>query len=287
VIDVRLLRTDPDGVRLALARRGQPELLVQLDKAAHLDARLREITAERDEHRRQVNDLSKAVGLARKAGDAQAAEAAMATSRELGESERSLAAESDELQSALHDVLLRITNMPHPDAPDGASDHDNPIVKGPFGLLDEYPEHQRVPHWETAAALGILDNERATKISGAMFTMQRGQGATLARALCQYALDMNADAFEEVRPGMMGSTVVRREPVGVCAAIIPWNIPFFIAMLKLGPAMAAGGMLRRGTRLRCRRFRWRSSWQRNSSAGCNHRRQTHPSHRVPVHGGTL
>ena len=206
MIDVRLLRTDPDGVRLALARRGQPDLLVQLDKAAHLDARLREITAERDEHRRQVNDLSKAVGLARKAGDAQAAEAAMATSRELGESERSLAAESDELQSALHDVLLRITNMPHPAAPDGGGEEDNPVVKGPVNMPASFPEHQRVPHWETATALGILDNERGTKISGAMFTLQRGLGATMARALCQLALDRNADAFEEIRPPTLVST---------------------------------------------------------------------------------
>jgi len=206
VIDVRLLRTDPDGVRLALARRGQPELLVQLDKAAHLDARLRDITAERDEHRRQVNELSKAVGLARKAGDAQAAEAAMATSRELGESERGLASESDELSSALHDVLLRITNLPHPAAPDGAGEEDNPVVKGPVNMPASFPEHQRVPHWETATALGILDNERGTKISGAMFTLQRGLGATMARALCQLALDRNADAFEEIRPPTLVST---------------------------------------------------------------------------------
>jgi seryl-tRNA synthetase len=64
----------------------------------------------------------------------------------------------------------------------------------------QFAEHQRVPHWETGVALGILDNERATKISGSMFTMQRGLGATMARALCQLALDRNADAFEEIRP---------------------------------------------------------------------------------------
>ena len=58
----------------------------------------------------------------------------------------------------------------------------------------EFPEHRRVPHWETGTALGILDNERATKISGAMFTMQRGNGAALSRALCQYALDRNVEA---------------------------------------------------------------------------------------------
>jgi len=69
-----------------------------------------------------------------------------------------------------------------------------------------FEAHHRVPHWETATALGILDNERAVKISGAMFTMQRGAGATLARALCQYALDMNADAFEEIRPPSLVTT---------------------------------------------------------------------------------
>src|SRR4029078_3692830 len=65
---------------------------------------------------------------------------------------------------------------------------------------DAYQPWQRVPHWETGVALGILDNERAVKISGGMFTMPRGLGPTLSRALCQFALDRNADAFEEVRP---------------------------------------------------------------------------------------
>jgi seryl-tRNA synthetase len=70
----------------------------------------------------------------------------------------------------------------------------------------EFADHQRVPHWEAATSLRILDNERAIKISGAMFTMQRGLGATLSRALCQFALDSNADAFEEVRPPSLVST---------------------------------------------------------------------------------
>jgi seryl-tRNA synthetase len=57
-----------------------------------------------------------------------------------------------------------------------------------------------VPHWEIGERLGILDLERAVKISGSMFTMFRKDGATLSRALCQLALDRNADAFEEIRP---------------------------------------------------------------------------------------
>ncbi len=101
--------------------------------------------------------------------------------------------------------MLRIPNLPHAEAPAGADETENPVVKGPF-LPAEFPAHQRVPHWVSATALGILDNERATKISGAMFTMQRGAGATLSRALCQYALDTNSDAFEEIRPPSLVTT---------------------------------------------------------------------------------
>jgi seryl-tRNA synthetase len=200
VIDVRLLRTNLDGVRSALARRGKPDLLAQVDEAVALDSRIREISLERDALRAEVNDLSKQVGALRRDKKNDEAEALMERSRAGGDRERVLQSEIDTVQDALQQIMLRIPNMPHPDAPDGAGDHENPIVKGPINLPASFDEHQRVPHWETATALGILDNERATKIAGAMFTMQRGLGATLARALCQFALDQNADAFEEIRP---------------------------------------------------------------------------------------
>lgn len=200
MIDVRLLRTNLDGVRSALARRGKPDLLVQVDEAVALDSRVREISLERDALRAEVNDLSKQVGALRRDKKNDEAEALMERSRAGGDRERVLQSEIDTVQDALQQIMLRIPNLPHPDAPDGAGDHENPIVKGPINLPATFGEHQRVPHWETATALGILDNERATKIAGAMFTMQRGLGATLARALCQFALDQNADAFEEIRP---------------------------------------------------------------------------------------
>jgi seryl-tRNA synthetase len=200
VIDVRLLRTNLDGVRSALARRGKPDLLAQVDEAVALDSRIREISLERDALRAEVNDLSKQVGALRRDKKNDEAEALMERSRAGGDRERVLQSEIDTVQDALQQIMLRIPNLPHPDAPDGAGDHENPIVKGPVNLPTAFGDHQRVPHWETATALGILDNERATKIAGAMFTMQRGLGATLARALCQFALDQNADAFEEIRP---------------------------------------------------------------------------------------
>lgn len=193
-------------MRTALARRGKKDVLELLDEALRHDVRAREITAERDGIRARVNELSKQVGGLRRDGKSQEAEALQVESRALGEQETALSAEADTVQSALRECLLRIPNIPHADAPDGASDADNPLVKGPVNLPGSFAEHQKVPHWETAVALGILDNERATKISGAMFTMQRGLGATLSRALCQYALDMNADAFEEIRPPSLVTT---------------------------------------------------------------------------------
>jgi len=206
VIDVKLLRTQPDVVRDALARRGKPDILGQLDDAIRLDGKLREFTAERDGIRAAVNDLSQKVAAARRSGDSATAEALMAESRAHGEREKAIDAEATGIEAALREILLRIPNLPHPHVVAGATDADNPVVSGPHGLPEAFAAHRRVPHWEIGAALGILDSERATKISGAMFTMQRGAGATLARALCQFALDRNADLYEEVRPPSLVTT---------------------------------------------------------------------------------
>ncbi len=205
MIDVRLIRNDYDATRDALARRGDSAVIESLERARSLDERVREIIAERDETRAQVKSLSKQVGMLRRDGNVDEAEAVQARSRELGQREKELDVEHDEVAGRLRDELLVIPNLPFAGAPDGETDDDNPIVKGPF-LPDEFAEHQRVPHWETATELGILDNERATKIAQSMWTMQRGPGATLARALCQFALDRMADAHEEIRPPTLVSS---------------------------------------------------------------------------------
>ncbi|MGA7757433.1 MAG: serine--tRNA ligase [Ilumatobacteraceae bacterium] len=200
MIDQRLLRTDLEGVKASLGRRGTPGLLDEVDEAHRLDRELLDITARRDTIRARVNEISKEVGQLRRDGDVPGAEALQAESRALGDDERALAARHDQLSAKLRHLLLGIPNLPHPDAPDGAGDTDNPVVTGPCGPLDPDTAPHGVAHWETGTALGILDNERAVKISGAMFTMQRGAGATLVRALCQYGLDLNADVHEEIRP---------------------------------------------------------------------------------------
>ena len=103
-----------------MARRGRPELLDQLREAAKLDARLRQLAAERNAARARVNELSKQVGERRRAGDIGAADELAARSRALGEQEKQLDDEHDLVSAELRDLLLTIPNLPHPDAPHAA-----------------------------------------------------------------------------------------------------------------------------------------------------------------------
>jgi seryl-tRNA synthetase len=198
MLDIRLIRSDRDAVKAAFARRGEGSEVI--DQAHALDERLRSLTGQRDDLRAQVKSLSKQVGQLHRDGRQDEAAEVQERSRSLGEQEAKLAGEADDVASQLRDLLLRVPNLPHPEAPDGADETDNPVVKVVGFDPDGYAEHQRVPHWDIGEELGILDGARAVKIAGSMFTMPRKGGATLSRALCQYALDLNADAFEEVRP---------------------------------------------------------------------------------------
>jgi seryl-tRNA synthetase len=210
MLDIRRIRTELDDVVIALARRGDSSLESEVRRAATIDERLRAIVAERDDVRSQVNALSKQVGTLRRDGDVDEAERLQQQSRDLGEHEKSLAAEHDDLSAQLRDTLLGIPNIPDADAPDGGGPDDNVVVKVVGYDPDSYAEHQRVPHWDIGAELGLLDPERASKLSGSMFALYRGAGARLLRALTQLALDRHttgADAYEEVRP----PSVVRPE----------------------------------------------------------------------------
>ena len=198
MIDVRRLRTELDEVTAALARKGVDA--ADVERAAALDVRHRELAGRRDEIRAGVKALSQQVGRARRDGDTPAAEKLAAESRALGEEGSALEAETSAVETALNDLLLRIPNTPAPEAPDGASADDNVVLRVENHDPDRFAPHQRVPHWDIGAQLGILDLERGAKVSGSMFVVYRGAGATLVRALCQLGLDRNADAFEEIRP---------------------------------------------------------------------------------------
>ncbi len=205
MLDPRRLRTELDTVKAGLARRGLD--LGEIERAADLEARHRAVMTRVNELRATVRTLSGEVGRARKEGDVAGAEAKAAESRARGHEEKELSAEADLLAGELRQVLLLTPNLPADDCPDGAGADDNVVLRVEGYDARAYGDHQRVPHWEVGAALGILDLERGAKMSGSMFPMYRGAGAALVRALCQLGLDLNADAFEEVRP----PTLVRTE----------------------------------------------------------------------------
>jgi seryl-tRNA synthetase len=199
MLDLRRIRSEPEAVKAALDRRG-PGTSDPVDRIVALDADQRRLIAERDEVRRQVKAISKDVGRLRGQGQTDEAEARMAESRELGEREKRLAAEADRLADEIRGLLLRLPNMPSADAPDGAGEHENVVLRTEGHDPAAYADHQRVPHWDIGEDMGLLDIARATKISGSMFVMYRGWGARLLRAMVQLSLDSNADAYEEVRP---------------------------------------------------------------------------------------
>lgn len=209
VLDIRLIRADPDRVRTGLARRGAD--LSLLDEVIGLDERERAIGAERDDVRARINVTSKEIGVLYREGRGAEAEERKAESKALGEREKTLAAEAEAAASDLRDLLLRIPNLPSPEAPDGASEVDNVVLRTHGPGPDSFAEYQRVPHWDIGAELGILDNERAVKISGSMFTMYRGWGARLLRAMIGHSLDANAEGpdgtgWEEIRPPTLVKT---------------------------------------------------------------------------------
>jgi seryl-tRNA synthetase len=199
MLDVRRIRSEPEAVAAALDRRG-PGTSEAVQRILVLDEQHRRLGAERDEVRSRVKAISKDVGRLRGQGDIDAAETKMAESRELGEREKALAAEADRVADEVRALLLATPNLPSADAPDGAGEHDNVVLRTEGYDPGAYGEHQRVPHWQIGDELGLFDFGRATKISGSMFTMYRGWGARLLRAMVQLSLDRNTDAYEEIRP---------------------------------------------------------------------------------------
>jgi seryl-tRNA synthetase len=204
MLDILLIRNDPEAVKTAIARRGEPSS--SIDEISRLDTELRAIGTERDDIRAEVKRISKQVGALHRDGRADEAAELQAKSRDLGEREKAISAEVDELGDKIRALLLNLSNLPAPEAPDGLTEEDNVEIRvvgfDPAG----YAPHQRVPHWECAEELGILDVDRAVGMSGSMFVMYRGDGARLLRALISYGLDRNRDAFEEIRPPTLVKT---------------------------------------------------------------------------------
>jgi seryl-tRNA synthetase len=204
MIDIRLLREEPDAVKAALARRGVEA--AEVDAVLAADTAWRSQQGKADALRAEVKELSRQVGQARKAGDDARATELSARSRRLGEEERAAAAEVDVLWESVRTGLLYLPNIPADDAPTGAGEEDNVELRRWWpGQGQGRPEpgrldHQQVPHWEIGEALQLLDMERGARLAGSMFPLFRGAGARLLRALTAFAIDRHSPAYEEIRP---------------------------------------------------------------------------------------
>ena len=204
MIDLAQLRREPDVVKGALARRGVSVDL--MDQIIALDVQHRALLQEAERLRAEVKDLSRQVGEARRAKDSATADALAEQSREVGERERQATETMETVGATLRSELLMIPNLPSEDTPDGADENDNVEVRRWWVGMDkgapfpEFADYQRLPHWDVAKELNILDLEAGAKLAGSMFPLYRGDGSRLLRALGAFALDQHRDAYEEIRP---------------------------------------------------------------------------------------
>ena len=176
MLDIRRLRTDFDSVADALARRGD-DLDPALAQAVDLDARQRDLAAERDDVRARIKVAVQAGGLPAGPGPTATRPRRWPTrAASWAVREQVARGASEQVAAELRELLLRIPNIPAADAPDGAGEADNVVVRVEDFDPDAYQDHQRVPHWDIGDELGILDLERGAKISGSMFVLFRGAG---------------------------------------------------------------------------------------------------------------
>lgn len=190
MLDRRIFRESPDVVRQNLIRRRAAERLPDVDLAVALDEKARSLGSRSDELRHSVKEASDGIGKAIKAGgDAVAAKAEVARMKSELET---IAGALREVETARDALELTFPNVLLPDVPDGATSEDNPVLRAwgepPAGL-----PVPAAPHDELGVRLGILDFERAAKISGARFTFVVGAGARLEHALIRFMRDVHAE----------------------------------------------------------------------------------------------
>jgi seryl-tRNA synthetase len=200
MLDLNLVRTDPERVRISARRRGQSAAFV--DHILELDAERRAALTSAESLKAEKNALTASIS---KAAD-RAAEAArlkpeIAALDVLIETAGKKLPEFDEQMTAL---LSDVPNVLDGSVPDGSGEEHNKLQRewGAPRTFDFEPK----PHWELGEALGIIDVERAAKISGSRFSILRGAGARLQRALAAYFLDRAAQAgYLEIDPPLLVS----------------------------------------------------------------------------------
>ena len=200
MLDLNFVRNNLSLVEAKLRARGADPVAL-LGDFHSLDARRRDAITQAEQLKARRNELSQQVGALKKTG--QDATALMDETRDLKEQLDSLDSTAAALVDEMQQALARIPNLTRDEVPVGKSEEDNVVVKtwGEEPTFDFTPK----PHWEIGEALGILDLERAVKLSGARFSVLKGAGARLERALIQFMLNTHTEqhGYTEVLPPFM------------------------------------------------------------------------------------
>ncbi len=202
MLDLGFVRANLELVEEKLRARGADPTALLGDFRA-LDKRRREAITQAEQLKARRNELSQQVGALKKAGRHDEAAAVMNETRALKDQLDGLDKAAAALDEQMRLALARVPNLTRDEVPTGASEADNKVMKtwGEWRKFDFAPR----PHWEIGESLGILDLERAAKLSGARFAVYMGAGARLERALISFMLDMHTQkhGYREVLPPFM------------------------------------------------------------------------------------
>jgi seryl-tRNA synthetase len=199
MLDARYVADHLDEVRAQLARRGS-EFAQALDGVASLVTSRRELTRKTELLQGERNTASDAMAKLAKSGDKDGMAARRDELKALSERVKALELELAAVETQIEDVLLGIPNVPHESVPDGQTEDKNVVVRT-WGEKPSFAFEPK-PHYELGEKLGILDFERAAKLSGARFSVLWGLGARLERALATFMLDLHTGehGYTEVYP---------------------------------------------------------------------------------------
>jgi seryl-tRNA synthetase len=201
MLDVHFVRENFDLVREKLSTRNFDPAL--LDNFTRLDGVRRSMIRERDELNAASNRISKEVGALMREGKKDGAESKKAESRAVAEKVKGIEAKLDEMESEFRAILTSVPNLPHESVPVGADESANLEVRR-WGTPRDFAAEGFEPkdHVDLGVGLGILDQERATKMTGARFAVLRGLGAKLERALINFMLDLHTTehGYREILP---------------------------------------------------------------------------------------
>jgi seryl-tRNA synthetase len=199
MLDLKLIRDDPELVRERLGVRGRAEYAETLDELLAVDEERRALISAVDGLRARRNEVSPQVGRLKQAGRHDEAGPLVLEMRELGERMTSLEKQRDAVEDRVRDLLLNLPNLPDPAVPAGGADAN--IVVREWGAEPAY-DFAPLPHWDLGERLGILDLARGSRIAGSGFPLYVGWGARLERALINLMLDMHVGehGYTEIAP---------------------------------------------------------------------------------------